>query len=49
MYQYDVAKLYRISPVLVSKLVIDSERRPEKLRAKKAKEKSQAKALEATE
>ena len=41
--------MFRISPALVSKLVIEAERKPEKLRELKAREKNKADTVKAVE
>ena len=47
--QVEVAKKFRISAQLVSRLVVEARKQPEKLREKKAREKQQLEALQATE
>ena len=39
LYQAEVAKLHRVTPDLVSRLVTEAGHHPEKLREKKAREK----------
>ena len=45
--QKEVARRFRVTPLLVSNLVTDSKKRPEKLREVKAREKLQVTQLEA--
>jgi len=47
--QAEVARKYRVSAPLVSQLVNEARKQPEKLRDKKAKEKKRLEALQATE